>query len=557
MSIPGVTRRRVAQWGSALRIGLLAVGVSLPGGAGAASAVLDYLNGVRERAGLGPLAEQAQLAAAAGNHAAYLEPLSPAEPGSRGLAIHAENPGMRGFTGEDPGQRALAAGYLHSSVLENVSIGSGDGRDAVDSLMSAIYHRLAFLDLAVDETGAAQQGDVHVFLMGRGDLRRLCASPPKSALFKPAVVCGSWLVSSEFFSNLCPDLPSRAHYESPFPVACANGRRLSAEYMDAFCRRPPREALLEGGGRYYSLCDQNHRVRASWFDNLCKANLMTAAYNHDGRYYEVCDPPVRVHAQWLEERCAEAPSAARLDAPPAKVAFCQPEFGLSKAYLDELDYSRKANQPAYVQWPPPGGRGISPVFYEETPDPLPDLSVSGYPVSLQFNPTYTTEPRVNSFKLEKDTPEGWQRVAPVRLLSKRNDPQKILDEYEWVLFPLERLDWGSRYRVTVEGHWQNRPQRIEWEFRTRELPGPIFEVPLQATSVQIPYNQIFYLSLERETDGESKAEHIRVTYPNGLRVKLEPIDAETLEVEISGRGCRAVNLFLGGGRRLHLKPDPC
>ena len=67
-------------------------------------------------------------------------------------------------------------------------------------------------------------------------------------------------------------------------------------------------------------------------------------------------------------------------------------------YLTAQDANRLAN-PAIVRWPYPGQQDSIPVFYEESPDPLPTCGVSGYPVSVQFNPAKTGPVAMTSFKL--------------------------------------------------------------------------------------------------------------------------------------------------------------
>ena len=43
------------------------------------------------------------------------------------------------------------------------------------------------------------------------------------------------------------------------------------------------------------------------------------------------------------------------------------------------------NNPSVIKWPEEG-TVIPPGFYFEEPDPLPDIGVSGYPISIHFNP---------------------------------------------------------------------------------------------------------------------------------------------------------------------------
>ena len=117
-------------------------------------------------------------------------------------------------------------------------------------------------------------------------------------------------------------------------------------------------------------------------------------------------------------------------------------------YEDSLNSLAKESSDIIV-WPPSNSENISPVFYEESPDPLPDSSVSGYPISLEFN-SYIYKNNtifVKNFELydEKDN-----LVQNMFLMNETNDINAKHTPYQFTLFPLNRLEWNSIYKVVVD-----------------------------------------------------------------------------------------------------------
>ncbi len=128
--------------------------------------------------------------------------------------------------------------------------------------------------------------------------------------------------------------------------------------------------------------------------------------------------------------------------------------------------------PAIVLWPFRGARDIPPVFYEEFPDPLPECSVSGYPVSVNFNPLKTNgTPQMLEFSLQNE--EG-DEVPLVRTMRHDNDPSGHFSLYDFAIFPQNRLEWGKGYHAKFVYALNGQTHTIEWNFHTKALPGPYY-----------------------------------------------------------------------------------
>ena len=135
-------------------------GLLLTAGAGGAMAQDDLqeaigrtqINWRRAQLGLPPLANSAELVAAARGHAAWLA--------RHNQTGHEEDPALSpGFHGRHFSDRIANAGYepLLAGV-EVISFGPASASDAVESLMGAIYHRFGLLRTTVSEQGVAFAG---------------------------------------------------------------------------------------------------------------------------------------------------------------------------------------------------------------------------------------------------------------------------------------------------------------------------------------------------------------------------------------------------------------
>lgn len=523
----------------------------------ASGSPLASVNALREAAGLPLLQPDEALNVAAGRHAGYLD--RHRDPGNvaHARSAHEQTPGLSGFSGTTPMARALAAGYPHRGVLENVSMGYELLADALDGLMSALYHRLTFLDMESDQLGIAEGERARVFLLGRTDVAALCRAPPADARFQTPVDCLGEPMTRDHYASLCADLGQEALFRSSHPSTCANGRLLDAHFMRGVCEAPPRDALFIGFGRYYMPCENGTKIDAEWFDALCAAPPADAAYDASGSYYEICEPPRRVFAEWLEGVCRDLPDGARYLESGRYRRPCAGELDVAVEYLDRLDELRRRPLPAAVLWPPRGATSVPPAFFIEEPDPLPDLEVSGYPVSVQFNPGFVDRPLVRSFRLWRLDAEGRTEIREVRLLDAETDPNKLLSRHEFALFPLQRLNWGTDYEVELIAETDGKPYRQIWRFTTRGSDRPMFTIdrPQQRIVVQTGQPVWLYLPPTRSqphTVLGSRVEHLRAN-----RVKVDAIDPNTLEVRVEAQVCDRIKLAFEDRRQVELIPAGC
>jgi hypothetical protein len=516
----------------------------------------DYLNELRQQAGMTPLKSDRELARAAQNHADYLA-LHMRGDVSRMASAHDESPGRAGFTGRTPQERALAAGYPHDLVKENVAIGHATPAEAIDGLMAAIYHRLAFLDFTVDQVGIGTASKSDVFKLGRSDLQAICYQRPPDAEPDPPADCAGVTVTSSYMEELCSSLPQRALHVPPWPEACPNGVRLRRDYMQAFCADPPAEALHSGFGEYYMLCDRRVRVSAAWMRNFCANPPPEAEYRASGRHYTMCEPQQKISAEWLEQRCRNAPEEALYTDSGVYYEICSNPFRLRANYLATLDRRQQLLQPDILVWPPDGATGISPVFYEESPDPLPDLSVSGYPLSVQVNPAVEGTVALESFMLYRQAGGKLHPVSRTRLLDSNSDPNKRLTQRQFVLFPLERLDWNSSYRAEVVMRIGQERVTRRWDFTTRATPAPLIRIGELTEKLSLPVNQDVVIYYPPTRDEPYTLEALVSYHGTGIELDFEGLDYNTARVRFNAAQCEMVEWRFADGKRVDIELEGC
>ena len=146
-------------------------------------------------------------------------------------------------------------------------------------------------------------------------------------------------------------------------------------------------------------------------------------------------------------------------------------------YFHALNYYKKGN-PEIILYPYDGQEEVPPAFYEEVPDPLPDYTVSGFPISVEFNDRYFHKLKMHSFKLYIEDGDKVHEVSNVRIMDKESDPHNLFTMKQYALFPLERLKFDTKYRVELEYELQEEIETLVWYFHTQK-PTETFHLVTQ------------------------------------------------------------------------------
>jgi len=201
-----------------------------------------------------------------------------------------------------------------------------------------------------------------------------------------------------------------------------------------------------------------------------------------------------------------------------------------------LDSNRKRNKKVVI-YPYNNQTDIPPAFYDELPDPLPNYSVSGFPISISFNDSYFRKIEMISFKLfDKNNKE----IKNTIVYDYKTDPNQRLKKFEFALFPLKRLAWNSQYSVEFIYKNGNKIKKKYWSFKTRKFEKPIHKVTSTNNSfnVNIGETNIFYFPPKTRKDilGNLK-------YPANLDINF--IDKNTIELVVNSADSKSITLDIG------------
>ena len=202
-------------------------------------------------------------------------------------------------------------------------------------------------------------------------------------------------------------------------------------------------------------------------------------------------------------------------------------------------------QPVVV-YPVASQTNVKTVFYEEIPDPLPDRSVSGYPISVQFNEHLVKDVKLQSFKLYKNCQT---EVVKTRLLTKTSDPNQVFTAHEFALFPLDRLEFGTLYCVDFKFLQNNRQRTLSWRFETEDLDN-LIDVK-QDARFSIESGKTYHFNI-KPWDINKITNNINYTYVSTVKIeKVEFLDHYVIIFKATGKSGDRVNLSLGK-RKLEL-----
>jgi uncharacterized protein YkwD len=242
-------------------------------------------------------------------------------------------------------------------------------------------------------------------------------------------------------------------------------------------------------------------------------------------------------ARLCETDAAEPVSAAYV----YKVCAIQHKSVDKTVFDQSLKKVQQQNQPIVV-WPPKEGIQVPPAFYDEDPDPLPQHDVSGYPVSIQFNPSYFKQPPlVSRFQLFAGVEQT--AVEPLAIFSQKSDINRKFSAYEFALFPKNRLQWNTRYRaevdyITADGN----SQTLTWNFTTAGFDAPMYVV--QGNEWIQAEDEVFYVYSPPLSARDAKSEYL-VSFRGFSDVEVIILDAHTLRIRPVGARGEAMFEFHG------------
>ena len=189
----------------------------------------------------------------------------------------------------------------------------------------------------------------------------------------------------------------------------------------------------------------------------------------------------------LEDACKNKPSDNRGQ------LICANEKAFEDDTVNKLKKQTADKNPQFIIWPPNNSDDNPPYFYDEYPDPLPNHEVSGNPISITFNEYYhSSPPSLKTFKLLDSNNQEIKTI----FRAKSNAIHKgFLDEYSFVLFPDERLNWNSTYKIEYDFSSLKGNIKGISTFKTRKLGEKTYYVKKANATLKVINNQEYTIDL--------------------------------------------------------------
>jgi uncharacterized protein YkwD len=229
--------------------------------------------------------------------------------------------------------------------------------------------------------------------------------------------------------------------------------------------------------------------------------------------------------------------------------FKEPKKGYIKnSLLEKALSTHKDENSKIVTYPFANQTDIPAAFFDELPDPLPQHLVSGFPISVSFNKVHFKSVQLLNFKLFNSDGVA---IDDTLIYDHKTDPNQRLNPFDFVLFPLSRLEWNSRYHVEFTAMVDGKEMNRSWSFQTRTFKEPLHRVTPQKNQFTVQQNEssIFYFPPNSKIDVLHS-----LTYPSS--VDIDFIDKNTIKLTTLKSSKKPIILKVGVHRlELHTQPD--
>ena len=190
-------------------------------------------------------------------------------------------------------------------------------------------------------------------------------------------------------------------------------------------------------------------------------------------------------------------------------------------FRGEKDHIRRKNKDIIV-YPYSNQKHIWPAFYNESPDPLPKYKVSGFPISVQFNPAHFNTVKLKAFRLYD---EKGKEIKKTKILQHKNDHNHLFSKLEFALMPLARLEFGTTYTAEFEAVADGRKVKKRWSFRTEDPKERVYRITQKKTTLNVKPGSTAVLYIV-----PSSRNDILRSYKSRGGVKVSFLDQNTLKV---------------------------
>ncbi len=213
-------------------------------------------------------------------------------------------------------------------------------------------------------------------------------------------------------------------------------------------------------------------------------------------------------------------------------------------FKKKLTETRRKN-PKIILYPYNGQKEIHPAFYNESPDPLPNHKVSGYPVSVQFNTTFYKKITILSFRLFGN--KG-KEIKKYKILNYTTDINHRFSKLQFAFMPLKRLEYGTTYSVKFKATADGKPISKNWKFTTKTLKGTYYKITKKQTIIKVRRGEKIILYFEPRSPKD-----ILKSVQHKGQFKLKYLDPNTLKITLPNKPLRGIVSLKTGQREVILK----
>jgi len=211
---------------------------------------------------------------------------------------------------------------------------------------------------------------------------------------------------------------------------------------------------------------------------------------------------------------------------------------IPKSLIDEKKDQTRRKNGEIILYPYAGQRGIWPAFYNESPDPLPGYKVSGFPISVQFNPVRYNTIELKSFRLYD---ASGKEIKETKILQQKNDQNHLFTKFEFALMPLKRLEFDTTYTAHFEAVADGRKVKRRWAFKTTKPEETLFRITKNKSKLNVKAGSTVVLYIVPNTKKD-----VMSTYISRGGIKVSFLDQNTLKVTFpKKRSSGRVSLEMG------------
>jgi hypothetical protein len=163
---------------------------------------------------------------------------------------------------------------------------------------------------------------------------------------------------------------------------------------------------------------------------------------------------------------------------------------------------------------------------------------------------------VSNFTIYRDKDSAPLRFT--RELNAATDPNAKFSGLEYALFPLQRLEWNTRYRAELTYSAQlfsgtRETKSLAWEFNTRQFSLSSYSVG-QDEQISVPSGSQFTVYFP-PTGSSTETSRISWSYSYGMEVGVDIIDSSTTQITVSGQDTDTAAFTFTDGRRFVVAID--